>query len=210
MSFSLTETEISNDFCKTPIWIRKWVVGYYCKKYTKQQAIFVLLTMMFFKKDGEGPYMISAIATCHEIVPPLIKFSSMLYNEDEKDFFVFHLRTNSTNPNVKISGLDGNFNRRESENVNGHTGVCVKKNGTYYVFDIILGLLTPVKLDDYLSIVVDSKIVWIHILEMVHYGKKVQYRVEYDNMHYKINLFNSSENIKCILKKNLKTYKSLK
>lgn len=209
MEFKLSKTKISNNFCKTPISLRQWILEYYCKKYTKQQVIFVLLTTMFFKKRGEGDYVISAIGTCHEIVLPLIKFSAMLYNEDEKNFFVFHLRTDLTNPNVKISGLDENFNRRASEDVNGHTGVCIKKNETYYVFDIILGLLTPVKLDDYLSIVVNAKIVWIHILEMMQDGKKIQYRVEYDNMHYKVNAFNSSENIKCILKKNLKAYKSL-
>jgi hypothetical protein len=206
MAFILSRQIIAEHYCTTPFLFRSFLFNHYCKQYTIQQAIFVLLTMMFFKKKGEGNYLISAIGTCHEIVLPLIKFSAMLYNENEKEFFVFHIRKDESNSDIKIFGLDANFNRRGGEIANGHTGVCIKKNGTYYVFDIILGVLSPVKLYDYLSIVVDDKNVWIHILDMKESNGEIKYAVEYDNRFYSVG--KNSSNIKKILEQNLIEYKS--
>lgn len=196
---------VSNEFCKTPLEFRQWVFMHNYNKHTRQQLIFVLLTKLFFKRPlEEGSYIISAIGTCHELVPPLIKFSSMLYGEDESKFFVVHIRKDMTNPNIKIFGIDKQFKRILSENMHGHTAVCIRKNEKYYVFDILLGLLTPVKLDDYLSIIVDEKNAWIHILSMKQDNGRLRYSVEYDDLTYKITKQTSS--IRSIINVNLKNY----
>ena len=134
-------------------------------QYTNSQLMFVKLVAHLFADPNKSNigFVVSAIGLCHSIVRPLILFSSICYKIEEKNFYILTIRKEFIGDgdsigmtDIWMSGLNNNFTKKVSLPCNGHTATCTKKGDDYYVFDIALGFLIPVKLSDYLSIVIDS------------------------------------------------------
>lgn len=127
---------------------------------TPEQILFIALTHFCFsdpekKQDG---FAISTIGMCHSIVKPLLIFSSLIYSIPTKKFCILTIRDVVSGEKIFLSGI-AQFKKQEITGMlpcDGHTATCILKNGQWYVFDILIGWLAPIKLDTYLSIMINE------------------------------------------------------
>jgi hypothetical protein len=155
--------EIPHTHCNevTPLGFRKWTQDSLYNEYTPHQVFFVWWVYHTFREPGslEG-YTIAAIGTCHNIIIPLRTFVWCMLGIDPEITFNVHLTSEGSN-DVEIYGIRPLKNTLTSFTrhilpcniYNGHSAVCFRIDSEFYVCDIFIGYIYPLKLKDYLSII---------------------------------------------------------